>query len=197
MAVCSPVVPTSILLQARTATECSYLEGSGPDGLGTSLRQVALYSSTDGNRGRSIFCLLLPATKQCLLVVCVPSGKRTAQLEGRVWQLQGILASPLSRLMACISHHRPGTKRDASIGRAGQGGTASWECCSVDTFTRVASKLAARSAVACTNGRYILPCKRHAMHSNAFLRPPDDNPMCAMLYPPTHTTYPHQLCLQA
>jgi hypothetical protein len=64
--------------QARTVAQCSYLEGDGPDGLGPYLRHVALYHSTDDNRGRSTFCLLLPATKQCLMVVCVPSGGSSA-----------------------------------------------------------------------------------------------------------------------
>jgi len=97
MPVCCPVVPppAPVLPQARTATECSYLEGSGPDDLGPALRHVALYSSTDGNRGRSIFCLLLPATKQCLLVVCVPSGESSTQLEGCAWQ-EDCLSSPLT-----------------------------------------------------------------------------------------------------
>lgn len=64
-----------VLRQSRAVTQCSYLEGEGPDGLGPHLRHVALYHSTDGNRGSSVYCLLMPATRQCLVVVCVPSGE--------------------------------------------------------------------------------------------------------------------------
>lgn len=84
-------------LQSRNCTQCSYLEGEGPDGLGPHLRHVALYHSTDGNRGRSVFCLLLPATKQCLVVVCVPSGGCGAG--------QQQLCSSLPDMPACSATH--------------------------------------------------------------------------------------------
>ncbi|KAF8072990.1 POL2A [Scenedesmus sp. PABB004] len=61
-------------LQSKTATECPYLEGGGPDGLGPGLRHVALYHSSDGARGRGLLGLLTPTTGRCLLVVVVPGG---------------------------------------------------------------------------------------------------------------------------
>jgi hypothetical protein len=60
--------------QAKTAAECSYLEGGGPDGLGPALRHISLYHSSDDGRGRGCFCVLLPATGRCLVVVLVPNG---------------------------------------------------------------------------------------------------------------------------
>jgi hypothetical protein len=72
-----------VCLQSRAVTQCAYLEGEGPDGLGPHLRHVALYHSSDGNRGRSVYCLLMPATRQCLVVVCVPSGEGS----GTAWFL--------------------------------------------------------------------------------------------------------------
>ncbi|WIA29248.1 hypothetical protein OEZ86_011756 [Tetradesmus obliquus] len=61
-------------LQAKTAAECSYLEGGGPDGLGPALRHISIYHSADDGRGRGCFCVLLPATGRCLVVVLVPNG---------------------------------------------------------------------------------------------------------------------------
>lgn len=60
--------------QAKTAAECSYLEGGGPDGLGPALRHISIYHSADDGRGRGCFCVLLPATGRCLVVVLVPNG---------------------------------------------------------------------------------------------------------------------------
>jgi hypothetical protein len=62
------------ILQAKTAAECSYLEGGGPDGLGPALRYISLYHSSDDGRGRGCFCVLLPGTGRCLVVVLVPNG---------------------------------------------------------------------------------------------------------------------------
>jgi DNA polymerase epsilon subunit 1 len=55
-------------LQMRTTTQYTYLEGSGPDGLGL-LRYAALYHSTDSLGQRSTFCLLLPAAGKVLVQV--------------------------------------------------------------------------------------------------------------------------------
>eukprot|EP00878_Enallax_costatus_P032361 GHUV01035561.1.p1 GENE.GHUV01035561.1~~GHUV01035561.1.p1 ORF type:complete len:215 (+),score=72.36 GHUV01035561.1:151-795(+) len=88
-------------LQSKTATECSYLEGGGPDGLGPSLRHIALYHSSDGARGRALFCLMLPPIKRCLLVVVVPTGIAAKEVApavlDRAWReiLQGMLDQEL------------------------------------------------------------------------------------------------------
>ena len=55
-------------LQMRTTTQYSYLEGSGPDGLGL-LRYATLYHSTDSLGQRNTFCLLLPAAGKVLVQV--------------------------------------------------------------------------------------------------------------------------------
>ena len=46
-------------MQMRTTTECNYLEGEGPEGMGP-LRQILLYHSQDAARGRSVWALHLP-----------------------------------------------------------------------------------------------------------------------------------------
>lgn len=61
-------------MQHKTATECSYLEGDGPDGLGPSLRHIALYHSSDDGKGRGCFCVLMPAISRCLVLVLVRTG---------------------------------------------------------------------------------------------------------------------------
>ena len=43
----------------KTTTECGYLEGGGPEGLGA-LRQVLLYHSQD-SKGRAVWALHMPA----------------------------------------------------------------------------------------------------------------------------------------
>jgi hypothetical protein len=43
----------------RTTTECAYLGGGGPDGLGA-LRFAGLYASWDAARTRAVFALHLP-----------------------------------------------------------------------------------------------------------------------------------------
>lgn len=90
-----------VLVQGKTATECSYLEGGGPDGLGSSLRHITLYHSSDGARGRGVLCLLLPPLKRCLIVVVVPTGiaakEVAAAVLDRAWRevLQGMLEQGL------------------------------------------------------------------------------------------------------
>jgi hypothetical protein len=42
--------------------------------LGPALRHISLYHSSDDGRGRGCFCVLLPGTGRCLVVVLVPSG---------------------------------------------------------------------------------------------------------------------------
>lgn len=84
-------------MQSKAATECRYLEGGGPDGLGPSLRHIALYHSSDGARGRAVFCVLLPPIKRCLLVIVVPTGIAAKEVSSavldRAWKelLQGML----------------------------------------------------------------------------------------------------------
>jgi len=51
--------PRERAAQMRTTTECAYLGGGGPDGLGA-LRFAGLYASWDAARGRAMFALHLP-----------------------------------------------------------------------------------------------------------------------------------------
>lgn len=102
-------------LQAKPAAECPYLEGEGPEGLGAALRYVSLYHSSDGARGRGLFCLLLPATQRCHMVLLVPAGIAAKEVAAhaleRVWrellaglQEQGMADEQqvrLGRLRAC------------------------------------------------------------------------------------------------
>ena len=50
--------------QMRTTTECAYLSGGGPDGLGA-LRFAALYGSWEATRARAMFALHLPMDTRC------------------------------------------------------------------------------------------------------------------------------------
>lgn len=43
----------------RTTTECSYLAGAGPEGMGP-LQHVALFHSHDTSRGRGVYALAMP-----------------------------------------------------------------------------------------------------------------------------------------
>lgn len=47
------------VLQMRTTTECSYLAGAGPEGMGP-LQHVALFHSHDTSRGRGVYALAMP-----------------------------------------------------------------------------------------------------------------------------------------
>ena len=47
------------MLQMRTTTECSYLAGAGPEGMGP-LQHVALFHSHDTSRGRGVYALAMP-----------------------------------------------------------------------------------------------------------------------------------------
>ena len=47
--------------QMKTTTECSYLEGEGPEKIGAYLRHFGLYESRDLARSRSVLGLSLPA----------------------------------------------------------------------------------------------------------------------------------------
>lgn len=49
----------SARLQMRTTTECSYLAGSGPEGMGP-LQHVGLFQSHDSSRGRAVYVLAMP-----------------------------------------------------------------------------------------------------------------------------------------
>ena len=52
----SPVMPAP---QMRTTTECSYLAGSGPEGMGP-LQHIALFKSHDISRDRGVYALVMP-----------------------------------------------------------------------------------------------------------------------------------------
>lgn len=58
------------VLQMRSTTECGYLDGEGPEGLGH-LRQIYLYHSRDA-RGRGVWILHLPLWSRCRQHLCVP-----------------------------------------------------------------------------------------------------------------------------
>ncbi|KAK9830879.1 hypothetical protein WJX81_001263 [Elliptochloris bilobata] len=60
-------------LEMRTTTECAYLSGDGPDGLGA-LRYAALYASWDATRARAVFALHLPMDARVQLVVVAAAG---------------------------------------------------------------------------------------------------------------------------
>lgn len=100
-------------MQGNLAGECSYLEGGGPDGLGSSLRHITLYHSSDGARGRGVFCLLLPPIKRCLVVVVVPTGIAAKEVApaalDRAWRelLQGMLDEGLldEQQVMLADHH--------------------------------------------------------------------------------------------
>lgn len=82
-----PVLPLPSVLpyptassKFRTATECPYLEGGGSDGLGSALRRLGLYVSSDGARGRALMAAHMPGGSsgssggRLLVVVVVPRG---------------------------------------------------------------------------------------------------------------------------
>ncbi len=48
----------------KTTTECDYLSGEGPEGMGA-LRHLALYKSHDVARGRAVYALRLPLENKC------------------------------------------------------------------------------------------------------------------------------------
>ena len=50
---------SACVLQMRTTTECSYLAGAGPEGMGP-LQHVALFHSHDTSRGRGVYALAMP-----------------------------------------------------------------------------------------------------------------------------------------
>lgn len=47
----------------RTTTECSYLAGPGPEGMGP-LQHVALFQSQDTSRGRGVYCMAMPMERR-------------------------------------------------------------------------------------------------------------------------------------
>ena len=49
--------------QARTTTECDYLMGEGPEGLGA-LRHLTLYQSLDAAHSRGVFVLHMPVEQR-------------------------------------------------------------------------------------------------------------------------------------
>lgn len=59
-------------LLMKTTTECPYLEGDGPEGLGP-MRYVVLFHSSDPAHGKGVYCLLLPALQRGLIVMMQPS----------------------------------------------------------------------------------------------------------------------------
>lgn len=63
----------------RTTTECEYLGGGGPDGLGA-LRFAALYASWEATRARAVFALHLPMDARCALPTHV-AGLQVYKLE--------------------------------------------------------------------------------------------------------------------
>ncbi len=56
---CPETLPC-MCLQMKTTTECSYLEGKGPEQIGAYLRHFSLYESRDMARGRSVLALSMP-----------------------------------------------------------------------------------------------------------------------------------------
>ncbi len=48
------------LLQMRSTSQCAYLAGEGPEGLGPALRHVGVFLCADELRGRGVYGLHLP-----------------------------------------------------------------------------------------------------------------------------------------
>jgi hypothetical protein len=61
---CWTLLTGYVCVQMKTTTECDYLSGEGPEGMGA-LRHLALYKSHDVARGRAVYALRLPVENKC------------------------------------------------------------------------------------------------------------------------------------
>ncbi|DBA81285.1 TPA: hypothetical protein ACH3X2_006902 [Trebouxia sp. C0005] len=66
-------------LQMRTTTECSYLAGSGPEGMGP-LQHVGLFQSHDSSRGRAVYVLALPMEQRAVLIMVSPAASAAKEV---------------------------------------------------------------------------------------------------------------------
>ena len=66
------------VLQMRTTTECSYLAGAGPEGMGP-LQHVALFHSHDTSRGRGVYAIAMPMEHRSASHHCKQLARRHSQ----------------------------------------------------------------------------------------------------------------------
>ena len=49
----------------KVHSDCAYLEGGGPDGLGPAVRLLAVFQCGDALRGRAVYGVYMPITGRC------------------------------------------------------------------------------------------------------------------------------------